>query len=175
MSRTTQVWATLFAVALGIFGLAAIRRASRKQEEIIARMRRQQILWEEEQLRELPYVPEAWYVYVFWSTASDYAKAEAIEQALEQYTGQAECILKIPVTQLFQGQCKDGQGHYLPASEVERLFPGSRQSGEYPITYVTKLSVDGRQSTVLQLKGELRGEALLPVFNAIDELAVAGY
>jgi hypothetical protein len=114
-------------------------------------------------------------VYIFWDSASDLAKAKAIESALEQYTGQADRILKIPVAQLLQGQVQNSQGRYLPTSEIERLFPGVRQAGLYPVTYLSKLSVDGRQMNVASIQGSIEGEGFINLFEQIDQLVAEGY
>ncbi|WP_282776776.1 hypothetical protein [Phaeodactylibacter xiamenensis] len=162
-------------IGLALYGFMSINEGRKRQREIIARLRLQEAKRQEEELQDLAFVPDSWYVYIFWDSASDFAKAQAIESALEQYTGQADRILKIPVAQLLQGQVQNSQGRYLPTSEIERLFPGVRQAGLYPVTYLSKLSVDGRQMNVASIQGPIEGEGFISLFEQIDQLVAEGY
>lgn len=161
------------AIGLALYGIISINEGRKRQREIIARLRLQAARRQEEELQDLAFVPDSWYVYIFWDSASDFAKAQAIESALEQYTGQADKILKIPVAQLLQGQVQNSQGRYLPTSEIERLFPGVRQAGL--VTYLSKLSVDGRQMNVASIQGSIEGEGFIELFEQIDQLVAEGY
>jgi hypothetical protein len=165
----------LIAIGLALYGLSSIAQGRKRQEEIIARLRYERAKREEEELQDTPFVPGSWYVYIFWHHAGDLAKAKQIESALEQYTGQEDRIFKIPFAQLLQGQVQNSQGRYLPTSEIDRLFPGVRQASEYPVTYLSKLSLDGRQMNVASIEGTIEADGFMQLFEQIDQLVAEGY